>query len=139
MPSSLLDSLTRHREGLPGADGPGTVAGVLDPPALAVVLDTVPDRRDRRGRRYRLGPILALCVVTVLGGACSLAQIRRRARSVDPQIRSAAGFALDTDGAAVLPAATTLGRALATVDGDALHTSATTPPGWSRPRTPITS
>jgi predicted transposase YbfD/YdcC len=120
MPSSLLDTLTRHREGISGADGPGTVADALDPPALAVVLNTVPDRRDRRGRRYRLGPILALCVITVLGGARSLAQIRRRARAMDPQIWDAAGFALDTDGTAVLPAATTLGRALATVDGDAL-------------------
>ncbi|WP_165970694.1 hypothetical protein [Actinomadura sp. 6K520] len=39
---------------------------------------------------------------------------------MDPRIWTAAGFALDADGDAVLPVATTLGRALAAADGDAL-------------------
>ncbi|WP_165970693.1 hypothetical protein [Actinomadura sp. 6K520] len=57
MPSSLLDTLTRHYDDLPEADEPGDVTDVLEVlevlevPALAMVLDTVPDRRYRRGRR----------------------------------------------------------------------------------------
>jgi predicted transposase YbfD/YdcC len=120
MPSSLLDALTRHCRDVPGADTCQVVPEALDLPALAVVLDRVPDRRDRRGRRYRLGPVLALCVVTVLGGARSLSQVCRRARAADPQVWAAAGFPLIGDGEAVLPVATTLGRILAGVDGDAL-------------------
>ena len=116
MPSSLLDALMRHCRDVPGVDTPE--AFVL--PALAVVLDRVPDQRDRRGRRYRLGQVLALCVITVLGGARSLAQICRRARAVDPQVWATAGFPLGDDGQAVLPVATTLGRILAGVNGDAL-------------------
>lgn len=116
MPSSLLDALMRHCQDVPGADTPEA----LDLPALAVVLDRVPDQRDRRGRRYRLGPVLVLCVVAVLGGARSLAQICRRARAVDPQMWAAAGFTLTGDREAVLPVATTLGRILAGVNGDAL-------------------
>ncbi|GAA4384001.1 ISAs1 family transposase [Actinomadura verrucosospora] len=116
MPSSLLDALMRHCQDVPRADTPEA----LDLPALAVVLDRVPDQRDRRGRRYRLGPVLVLCVVAVLGGARSLAQICRRARAVDPQVWATAGFLLTGDGEAVLPVATTLGRVLAGVNGDAL-------------------
>nr|WSZ15705.1 hypothetical protein OH837_21430 [Streptomyces canus] len=34
---------------------------------LADVLDVLPDPRRRQGRRYRLGPILALCTISVRG------------------------------------------------------------------------
>ncbi|MEV3927744.1 ISAs1 family transposase [Actinomadura coerulea] len=80
----------------------------------------MPDQRDRRGRRYRLNAVLCLCVVTVLGGARSLAQISRRARSMDPQLWAAVGFGPGDDGRACLPVTTTLGRILAGLDGDAL-------------------
>jgi predicted transposase YbfD/YdcC len=120
MPSSLFDALVRHCEDLPGADEPELETGTLDLPALSVLLGGVPDRRDRRGRRYRLDAVLTLCVVAILGGARSLAQICRRARSVDPQVWTVAGFTVDAEGHAVLPVATTLGRILAVVDGDAL-------------------
>jgi predicted transposase YbfD/YdcC len=120
MPSSLFTTLARHCDDLSGTDAPEAVPDALDLPALAVVLDRVPDQRDRRGRRYRLGPVLALCVVAVLGGARSLAQICRRARAADPQVWAAAGFALAGGGRARLPVAATLGRILAGVDGDLL-------------------
>jgi predicted transposase YbfD/YdcC len=120
MPSSLLDTLVRHCDGPPVPDVPGEAGDTLNLPALAATLDRVPDQRDRRGRRYRLGAVLCLCMVTVLGGARSLAQISRRARSMDPQVWAAVGFGLADDGRACLPVATTLGRILAGLDGDAL-------------------
>jgi hypothetical protein len=46
---------------------------------LAAVLAAVPDPRRVRGRRYLLGSLLALCLVAVLGGARSLAQIAHSA------------------------------------------------------------
>jgi predicted transposase YbfD/YdcC len=118
MPSSLLDDLVRHCQdgvlsGVPAPDAVGL-------PVLAEVLDRMPDRRDRRGRRYRLGAVLGLCLVAVLGGARSLAQIRRWVRSCDPAVWAALGFPIARDGQARLPVATTLGRILAGVDGDAL-------------------
>jgi hypothetical protein len=56
VPSSPIDVLARHLEHVTVAD---LLTDLLDPPALAEVLDTVPDPRSRRGRRYRLGPLLA--------------------------------------------------------------------------------
>jgi len=40
-------------------------------------LDQLPDPRRVRGRRYRLGSLLALCLLAVLGGATTLAGIAR--------------------------------------------------------------
>ncbi|WP_412516426.1 ISAs1 family transposase [Actinomadura madurae] len=120
MPSSLLDTLVRHCDELRTPDMRAEARHVLDLPVLAEVLGRVPDHRDRRGRRYRLGAVLCLCVVAVLGGARSLAQIVRRARSMDPVVWGAVGSPLTGTGRARLPVATTLGRILAGVDGDAL-------------------
>ncbi|MGW4411915.1 transposase family protein [Nonomuraea sp. NPDC004702] len=84
-PSSPIDVLSRHLEHVtvasPPADSP---ADPLDPPTLAELLDTVPDPRSRRGRRYRLGPLLALSPLAVLGGATSLAKIARIIAGYDP-------------------------------------------------------
>ncbi|MEV4449174.1 hypothetical protein [Streptomyces mirabilis] len=40
-----------------------------------------------RGRRYRLGVLLALCLTTVLGEARSLAQTARYTADADPEVR----------------------------------------------------
>ena len=117
MPSSLLDTLVRHCEDVVPHDLP--VPAGVGLPALAEVLDRIPDRRHRRGRRYRLGPVLALCLVAVLGGARSLAQVCRWAHAADPGIWAALGYPA-VGGRVRLPVATTLGRILATVDGDSL-------------------
>jgi predicted transposase YbfD/YdcC len=82
-------------------------------PAFAHVLDQIPDPRRRQGRRYRLGPLLALCLVAVLGGATSLAKITRFAAGFDPEVSERLGLPQ------AVPAATTLGRLLSRIDGDA--------------------
>ncbi|MFD9659245.1 hypothetical protein [Streptomyces mirabilis] len=57
----------------------------------------MPDPRRVRGRRYRLGLLLALCLTTVLGEARSLAQTARCAADTHPEVRAG----LDPDSEAV--------------------------------------
>nr|BFE79905.1 hypothetical protein GCM10020093_025060 [Planobispora longispora] len=68
VPSSPIDVLTHHREHVTST---APIASPDDLPAPADVLDTPPDPRSRRGRRYRLGSLLALSLIAVLGGAAS--------------------------------------------------------------------
>ncbi|MFI6991372.1 ISAs1 family transposase [Nonomuraea wenchangensis] len=111
MPSSPINVLARHLEHV-------TVTNPLidlpDLPTLAEVLDAVPDPRSRQGRRYRLGPLLALSLLAVLNGATSLVRITRFINGYDPDLRARAGL----PGTSRL-AASTLGRLLARLDGDA--------------------
>ncbi|MFI6637946.1 ISAs1 family transposase [Nonomuraea fuscirosea] len=141
MPSSPIDVLARHSEHVTAASPP---ADLLDLPTLAEVLDTLPDPRSRRGRRYRLGPLLALSLLAVLGGATSLKQITRIITGYDPHLRTQAGLP-----ATIRLAASTLGRLLARLDGDAFDTAVygyltaltTDPPTTSSPpphHTPLT-
>ncbi|WP_328855054.1 ISAs1 family transposase [Microbispora hainanensis] len=107
MPSSPIDVLSRHLERV-------TICEPLsDLPTLAEVLDAIPDPRSRRGRRYRLGPLLALALLAVLGGATSLAKITRFIAGYDPELRARIGLP-----GPVRLAASTLGRLLARLDGD---------------------
>ncbi|MEV6151846.1 ISAs1 family transposase [Nonomuraea sp. NPDC052129] len=115
MPSSPIDVLARHLEHVSLTD---PLTDLLDLPALAEVLDTVPDPRSRRGRRYRLGPLLALSLLAVLGGATSLAKITRVIAGYDPHLRARSGL----PGTAKL-AASTLGRLPPRLDGDAFDTA----------------
>ena len=58
-----------HATILPGSFHlPADVPFAFSLPALAAHLQTVPDRRKRRGRRYPLPPLLALAVVAKLAG-----------------------------------------------------------------------
>ncbi|WP_207939386.1 transposase family protein [Actinomadura darangshiensis] len=70
------------------------------------VLDRIPDPRRRRGRRYRLGPMLALCLVAVLSGATSLAKIDRITAELDARVLA------DLRLPSARPVVTTLGRLL---------------------------
>jgi hypothetical protein len=115
VPSSPVDVLARHLEHVTTADPP---SDLLDLPTLAEVLDALPDPRSRRGRRCRLGPLLALSLLAVLGGATSLAKITRFIAGYDPDLRARAGL----PGTGRL-AASTLGRLLARLDGDAFDTA----------------
>ncbi|MFF0011355.1 ISAs1 family transposase [Streptomyces sp. NPDC005374] len=78
------------------------------------MLDQVPDPRRVRGRRYRIGSLLALCLVAVLSGTKSVAAIARFAADSDCDLRTRLGLTCAT------PNTTTLGRLLARLDGDAL-------------------
>ncbi|WP_431964880.1 ISAs1 family transposase [Actinacidiphila sp. bgisy160] len=111
MPSSVINVLARHCE---DATVPCSSVEPRDLAALAEVLAAVPDPRRARGRRYLIGTLLALCLVAVLGGARSLAQIARYATTASEEVRAELGLQHAT------PDASTLGRLLARIDGDAL-------------------
>ncbi|MEH0542417.1 transposase family protein [Streptomyces sp. NBC_00704] len=110
MPSSLIDVLQRHRE---DADLLHLSAELSELAALSEGLDRLPDSRRVRGRRYWLGSLLALCLLAVLGGATTLAGIARYAIDTSPEARARIGLRRP-------PRATTLGRLLSRLDGDAL-------------------
>ncbi|MEH0413262.1 transposase family protein [Streptomyces scabiei] len=81
------------------------------------MLGRIPDVRRSspvRGHRYRLGSLLALCPVAVLGGATSLAAIARFAVDIDPDLRERIGLVSST------PSASTPERLLARRYGDTL-------------------
>ncbi|MFF4828067.1 transposase family protein [Streptomyces sp. NPDC001312] len=66
---------------------------LADQPCGELVVElAVPDPRRVRGRRYRLGSLLALCPVAVLGGATSLAAIARFAADIDHDLREQLGL-----------------------------------------------
>ncbi|MDQ1042324.1 ISAs1 family transposase [Streptomyces sp. V4I2] len=111
MPSSLIGVLQRPCEDIDSACPDPEPSQLM---SLAEALGRIPDPRRVRGRRYRLGSLLALCLVAVLGGATSLAAIARFAADTDSDLREAPGLASST------PNASTLGRLLSRLDGDAL-------------------
>jgi predicted transposase YbfD/YdcC len=114
MPSSSITALARHRDhdavaSLDLAD-PDRIIGLVE------VLDSLPDPRRRQGRRYGLGPLLALCTLAVLAGAHSLAAIARHAAGLPSHLHERLGLR-------TVPRASTLGRLLARLDGDAVDTA----------------
>ncbi|WP_329594590.1 transposase family protein [Streptomyces sp. NBC_01362] len=111
MPSSLINVLARHCE---DGNEPCPSIEPHEPASLSEVLAAVPDPRRVRGRRYRIGVLLGLCLTAVLGGARSLVQIALYAADTGPQVRAGLGLARAT------PNASTLGRLVARIDGDAL-------------------
>lgn len=65
---------------------------VAPPNSLAEALAEMPDPRDAHGRRYGIGPILALSVCAMLSGARSLYAIAQWGRDHSPELRRALGF-----------------------------------------------
>ncbi|MEW2275728.1 transposase family protein [Streptomyces griseofuscus] len=86
--SSLISVLTRHLE---DTVAPCPPTGPYELTTLAEVFDRLPDPRRVRGRRYRLGSLLGLCLAAVLGGARSLAQIARFAADATPEVHDQLG------------------------------------------------
>jgi hypothetical protein len=98
----------------PSATPPRLPAAESELVTLFEVLSTVPDPRRVCGRRYRLGMLLALCLVAVLGGARSLARTARFVTDGGRNLRAALGPYR------VTPNASTPGRLPARLDGDAV-------------------
>jgi hypothetical protein len=92
----------------------GPAVAVAAPEDLLEALGQVPDPRDRRGRRYRLVPVLAIAVCAVLAGARSYAAIAEWAADAPPRLRASLGL-----GRAV-PDLVTIWRVLTAVDPAAL-------------------
>ncbi|MCX4784533.1 transposase family protein [Streptomyces sp. NBC_01264] len=84
MSFSTIEVLSCHHARIADLPAVGS-EGLSD---LAEVLETLPDPRRRQGRRYRLGALLALCTVAVLGGAATLASIARFAAGAPPELRA---------------------------------------------------
>ncbi|MFE5096173.1 ISAs1 family transposase [Streptomyces sp. NPDC056638] len=110
MPVSTIEVLSCRRARI--ADSPTDEPEELV--RLAEVLEALPDPRRRHGRRYRLGALLAVCTLAVLGGCTTLTSIARFAAGMPSELRARLGL-----GTAV-PRACTLGRLLARIDADAL-------------------
>ncbi|WP_442810080.1 transposase family protein [Streptomyces sp. W16] len=70
--------------------------------SLADVLSRLPDPRRARSRRYRLGSLLALCLIAVRGGAASLAAIARFTADTDTYLREQLGLASSASNASML-------------------------------------
>jgi predicted transposase YbfD/YdcC len=115
MPSSLIDALTRHC---------ATAQDRLDAghlPSLLHALAAVPDPRSLRGRRHALTAVVAIALVAVLGGARSQAAIAQWAAESAPGVLLPLGASLSRrTGQLRVPVASTIGRLLARIDGDAL-------------------
>ncbi|WP_409467292.1 ISAs1 family transposase [Streptomyces sp. HC307] len=109
MPSSLISTIARHHDHMPG-DLPDDAERLI---TLAEVLDRLPDPRRTRGRRYRLGALLVLCTTAVMAGASTWAAIVRFAAGLDPVLRELIGLAR------AIPRTCTLAHLLASLDGDA--------------------
>src|SRR4051794_6122332 len=112
VPSSLVEDLSRQLEGvvLPrGVDGPPGV------PTLVEALAAIPDPRAVRGRRFALPFLLAAAVLAVLAGARSIAAVARWHTTADAAVLAALGSRRPER-----PAASTIGRAIARISGDAL-------------------
>lgn len=88
MSVSTIEALSCHRARI--TDSP--TAEPEKPARLAEVLQDLPDPRRRQGRRYRLGALLALCTLAVLGGASTLVSIARFAAGTPPEVRARLGL-----------------------------------------------
>ncbi len=87
----------------------------VDRPALLAALRSVPDPRDRRGRRHRLGVILAIAACAVIAGARSYVAI------ADWAVNAGVSGLTPLGCGPVIPCESTIRRTLQAVDADALE------------------
>jgi DDE_Tnp_1-associated len=143
MPSGLPDHAARQLAAAlsgqrPGPRG-GRAAGVSTPgPAVVLTLgqdteltldttecarlhgflDAVPDRRTRRGRRYRLSYLLAVAVAAMMADDIDLARIGEWAATAPTGLLTALGAFVDRHGRVARPDTATITRALAAAGED---------------------
>lgn len=118
--SSLIDRLTARAEGVS--------IDCVQGPALLQALARVPDPRDPRGVIHPLVSLLAVAVAAVLAGARSVAAIGEWVADVPVTVLAALAVVRDPfTGVHRVPDATTIGRVLAGLDGDAFDTAVN---GW---------
>jgi predicted transposase YbfD/YdcC len=89
-------------------------------PDLRPFLDLVPDPRARRGRWYSLTAILLVCACATVSGARSVDEIAEWAQRASDAVLTAVGVRRHPLRWRRAPSRTTIGRVLATVDGDVL-------------------
>jgi predicted transposase YbfD/YdcC len=95
--------------------------GVGECPGLLERLATIPDPRDRRGRRHTLASVLAVSAAAVLAGARSVAAIAEWATDAPGPVLAALGVRRDPlTRRCQVPGEATIRRVLARVDGDAV-------------------
>ncbi|MGA5135384.1 ISAs1 family transposase [Streptomyces olivoreticuli] len=123
MPSCLIEGLARTLDVIEVPLDQEAFAGSAEVTTLLDALTLVPDPRRRQGCRYAFTGLLSVTAVAVMCGARSLAGIVRWAHGAAPTLLCALGLPDAADGR--VPATTTLGRALAKTDGDALDDALT--------------
>lgn len=97
--------------------GPLDIGRVAD---LRPFLDLVPDPRARRGRWYSLTAILLVCACAAVSGARTIDEIAEWAQRASDAVLTAVGVRWHPLRWRRSPSRATIGRVLATVDGDAL-------------------
>jgi predicted transposase YbfD/YdcC len=85
---------------------------------LVAFLETVADRRKRRGRRYRLSYLLAVAVAAMMAADLTLTSIGEWVATAPASLLIALGARTDRWGCPDRPDATTIGRALAAAADD---------------------
>ncbi|WP_155059883.1 ISAs1 family transposase, partial [Streptomyces blattellae] len=123
MPSCLIEDLACTLDALEVPLDQDTLGRSAEVMTLLDALTLVPDPRRRQGCRYPFTGLLSVAAVAVLCGARSLAAIVRWAHGVTPALLSDLGLADGAEGR--VPAATTFGRTLTRIDGDALDDAVT--------------
>src|SRR5205809_8049404 len=114
--SSLIDRLTARAQRV--------LTDSAQVPGLLHALALVPDPRDRRGVIHPLPSLLAVAVAAVLAGARSVAAIGEWVADVPATVLAALGVVRDSfTGIHRVPDATTIGRVLADLDGDAFDSA----------------
>ena len=115
--SSPIPAAAPHR-------GDGRPLGLRACPGLLARLATVPDPRDRRGRRHTLAGVLAVAAAAVLAGARPVAATAEWAADAPPHVLAALGARGDPlSGAWQAPSAAAVRRVPARIDAGLLdHT-----------------
>jgi hypothetical protein len=102
---------------VPAELGPLDTKAITD---LRPFLDTVPDNRSPRGRRYSLTSILRICACTTISGAKSIDELAEQGQRTHESLPAAIGGRPHPLTWRLSPSAPIIDRVLGDIDGDAL-------------------